>query len=335
MKARTKLPRFIANRRLLNLPLIGKQPVAYLFDVGFTRDVWMHRVDIAHALGYGLDFDAEHDGRLMEDYVAEWASVYDVPFTLHLTGPAGGSFQKGNGGETVTIDAVEFLRTVAEREHGVGLSEPPPSTLRGPVMETRVTEIAGSTYRLSTFVPEVGPTGFTFNQFLIDDDQPLLFHTGPRAMFPLVSEAIASILPVERLRWITFGHLESDECGAMNLFLGAAPSAEVAHGLMGCMVSLNDLCDRPPVPLAGDQVIELGAHRIRHIDTPHVPHGWDARVLYDETTGTLFAGDLFSNLGDPRAADVRRHRGRRWTSRRHVRRHLPHGEHRSDDPAAR
>jgi flavorubredoxin len=166
-------------------------------------------------------------------------------------------------------------------------------------METRVTEIAEGTYRLSTFVPEVGPTGFTFNQFLIDDDQPLLFHTGPRAMFPLVTNAIASITPVERLRWITFGHLESDECGAMNLFLDAAPSAEVAHGLMGCMVSLNDLCDRPPVPLAGDQVIELGAHRLRHMDTPHVPHGWDARVLYDETTGTLFAGDLFSNLGDP------------------------------------
>jgi flavorubredoxin len=118
-------------------------------------------------------------------------------------------------------------------------------------------------------------------------------------MFPLVSEAIASIVPVEQLRWITFGHLESDECGAMNLFLGAAPSAEVAHGLMGCMVSLNDLCDRPPVPLAGDQVIDLGSHRVRHIDTPHVPHGWDARVLYDETTATLFAGDLFSNLGDP------------------------------------
>jgi len=166
-------------------------------------------------------------------------------------------------------------------------------------METRVTEIADSTYRLSTFLPEVGPTGFTFNQFLIDDEQPLLFHTGPRAMFPLVGEAIASILPIESLRWITFGHLESDECGAMNRFLGAAPSSEVAHGLLGCMVSLNDLCDRPPRQLADGEVIELGAHRVRHIDTPHVPHGWDARVLYDETTGTLFAGDLFSNLGDP------------------------------------
>jgi len=166
-------------------------------------------------------------------------------------------------------------------------------------METRVTEIADSTYRLSTFVPEIGPTGFTFNQFLIDDEQPLLFHTGPRAMFPLVSDAIATILPIERLRWITFGHLESDECGSMNHLLAVAPDAEVAHGVMGCMVSLNDLCDRPPRQLADGEVLDLGTHRLRHIDTPHVPHGWEARVLYDETTKTLLAGDLFSNLGDP------------------------------------
>jgi uncharacterized protein (TIGR03083 family) len=125
VKARTKIPRVISNRKLLNLPIVGKQPLSYLFDVGFTRDVWMHRVDIAHALGYGLDFDAEHDGRLMADYVAEWASIYDTPFTLHLTGPAGGSFHKGEGGEVVTIGAVEFLRTLAEREHGAGLLSNP------------------------------------------------------------------------------------------------------------------------------------------------------------------------------------------------------------------
>ncbi len=166
-------------------------------------------------------------------------------------------------------------------------------------MQTSITEIADHTYRLSTFVPDVGPTGFTFNQFLIDDEQPLLFHTGPRGMFPLVSEAIASIRPVESLRWITFGHVESDECGSMNLLLAAAPHATVAHGVMGCMVSLNDLADRPPLPMVDGQVLELGTHRVRHIDTPHVPHGWEARLLYDETTGTLFAGDLFSNLGDP------------------------------------
>jgi len=165
-------------------------------------------------------------------------------------------------------------------------------------METKVDEIAGGIYRLSTFVPEIGPTGFTFNQFLVDDEQPLLFHTGPRAMFPLLAAAIATITPIDGLRWITFGHLEADECGAMNELLAFAPNAEVAHGALGCMVSYNDLCDRPPVPLADGQVIELGTHRVRHIDTPHVPHGWDARVLYEETTGTLLCGDLFSQVGD-------------------------------------
>ena len=165
-------------------------------------------------------------------------------------------------------------------------------------MTTNVDEIADGVYRLSTFVPEIGPTGFTFNQFLIDDEQPLLFHTGPRRMFPVVAEAVATVLPLERLRWITFGHIESDECGSMNELLTAAPQAEVAHGTMGCMVSLNDLADRPPVPLTDGQVLDLGRHRVRHLDTPHVPHGWEARVLYEETTGTLLCGDLFTHLGD-------------------------------------
>ncbi|HUC32777.1 MAG TPA: MBL fold metallo-hydrolase [Ilumatobacteraceae bacterium] len=165
-------------------------------------------------------------------------------------------------------------------------------------METTINEIADGIYRLSTFVPDVGPTGFTFNQFVIDDDEPLLFHTGSRGMFPLVSDAVAKVVPLDRLRWITFGHLESDECGAMNLFLAAAPAAQIAHGGLGCMVSLNDLADRMPMPMEDGQVIELGRHRVRHIDTPHVPHGWDARVLFEETTGTLFCGDLLSQVGD-------------------------------------
>jgi flavorubredoxin len=168
-------------------------------------------------------------------------------------------------------------------------------------METRIDEIADRVFRLSTFVPDVGPTGFTFNQFVVDDEEPLLFHTGPRAMFPLVSQALGSVVPLERLRWITFGHVEADECGAMNLLLAAAPRAQVAHGAVGCMVSLNDLADRPPVPLADGQVLELGRHRVRHIDTPHVPHGWEARVLYEEATGTLLCGDLLTQLGDPPA----------------------------------
>jgi flavorubredoxin len=165
-------------------------------------------------------------------------------------------------------------------------------------MTTKVDEIAPRIYRLSTLVPEIGPTGFTFNQFLLDDSEPLLFHTGHRSMFPSVREAIERILPVERLRWITFGHVESDECGAMNLLLAAAPNAEVAHGGLGCMVSLNELADRPPRALADGESIELGDKRVRHIDTPHVPHGWEARVLYEETTGTLLCGDLFTHLGD-------------------------------------
>ena len=117
-------------------------------------------------------------------------------------------------------------------------------------------------------------------------------------MFPLVSEAIAKVTPVERLRWITFGHLESDECGAMNLFLAAAPNAQVAHTAVGCLVSINDLADRPPAPIGPDDVYDLGGKRLRNIDTPHVPHGWDAHVLYEETTGTLLCGDLLSHLGD-------------------------------------
>jgi len=165
-------------------------------------------------------------------------------------------------------------------------------------MTTSVDEIAPGTYRLSTFVPEIGPNGFTFNQFLIDDIEPLLFHTGPRSMFPSVCGAIESVLPVDSLRWITFGHVESDECGAMNEFLGAAPQAQVAHGALGCLVSLNEMCDRTPRALADGETLEIGTHRLRHIDTPHVPHGWDARVLFDESTETLFCGDLFTHLGD-------------------------------------
>lgn len=169
-------------------------------------------------------------------------------------------------------------------------------------IETTITEIAPDIYRLSTFVPEVAPpSGFSFNQFLIAADEPLLFHTGPRTMFPLVAEAVARVLPVESLRWVSFGHVESDECGSMNLWLAAAPQAQVAYGALGCDVSLNDLCDRPPRALAEGEVIDLGGKRVRQISTPHVPHGWEAQVLFEETTGTLLCGDLFSQIGAPPA----------------------------------
>ena len=166
-------------------------------------------------------------------------------------------------------------------------------------METRVDEIADGIYRLSTYVPEIAaPAGFTFNQFVVKADEPLLFHCGPRQMFPLVSEAAASVVPLDQFRWITFGHVESDECGSMNDWLAVAPRAEVAHGVTGCLVSLNDMADRPPRALEDGEVLDLGGKRVRHFDTPHVPHNWEARVLHEETTNTLFCGDLGEHIGN-------------------------------------
>jgi flavorubredoxin len=164
-------------------------------------------------------------------------------------------------------------------------------------MHTNVHEIAHHVYRLSTTVAEAAPGGFVFNQYLIGGDEPLLFHTGPRQLFPLVREAMAKVIDVERLRWISFGHVESDECGAINKWLAAASGAVVFFNPLGCMVSLNDLCDRPPRP-ADDTALDIGGHRVRIIPTPHVPHGWDAQVLFDETTRTLFCGDLFTQIGE-------------------------------------
>ncbi|MET0627804.1 MAG: MBL fold metallo-hydrolase [Acidimicrobiia bacterium] len=161
-------------------------------------------------------------------------------------------------------------------------------------METTTFEIADDVFRFSTYVPEAD---FTFNQFLVRAEEPLLFHTGPRRMFPLVAGAMASVMPVEQLRWITFGHVEADECGSMNEWLAAAPHATVAHTAIGCMVSVDDLADRQPRPLTSGEVIDLGGKRVRHLATPHVPHGWDAGLLFEETTGTLFCGDLFTATG--------------------------------------
>ena len=165
-------------------------------------------------------------------------------------------------------------------------------------METRVDEIADGIYRLSTLAPDVAPGGFTFNQFVVDGDEPLLWHCGPRQMFPLVSEAAAKVVAPERLRWISFGHVEADECGSMNLWLEAAPNAQVVQGMLGCSVSVNDIADRPPRPLGGGDVLDLGGKRVRWIDTPHVPHAWEAAVIYEETTSTLLCGDLFTATGD-------------------------------------
>lgn len=165
-------------------------------------------------------------------------------------------------------------------------------------METRVTEIADGIHQLTTYVAEMD---FSFNQYLVVADEPLLFHTGPRQMFPLVADAVAGVVPVDTLQWIGFGHVEADECGSMNQWLAAAPRSTVVQSMTGCMVSLTDLADRPPRPLATGQVLDIGGHRLQWIDTPHVPHGWEAGIFYDETTRTLLCGDLFTQTGSPPA----------------------------------
>src|SRR4051812_8412957 len=161
-------------------------------------------------------------------------------------------------------------------------------------VETHLTEIAPYVYRLLTYVSDAD---IVFNQYLIDAEEPLLFHAGLRALHPLISAAVERVLPVERLRWITFGHVEADECGPMNTWLAAAPRAEVAHGELGCAVSVNDLADRPPRPLKDGEVLDLGGRQVRRIETPHVPHGWDAGLMFEETTSTLLCGDLFTAVG--------------------------------------
>lgn len=165
-------------------------------------------------------------------------------------------------------------------------------------MEARIDEIGDGIFRISTFMPHVlPPQGLTFNQFLILADEPMLFHCGHRRQFSNVSAAVAKLLPLDKLRWISFGHVEADECGAMNEWLAASPLAQVVHGVVGCRVSINDMADRVPLALSGGDILDLGGRRIRFIDTPHVPHGWDAGVIFEEETSTLFCGDLFTHGG--------------------------------------
>lgn len=164
-------------------------------------------------------------------------------------------------------------------------------------MKTKITEIADGVFRLSTFIPDVPPTGLSFSQFLIRGDEPLLFHTGMRGLFPLVRDAVSKLAPPETLRWISFGHYEADECGSMNEWLATAPRSQVAHGMTAVGVSLNDMADRAPRMLSHGEVIDLGGKRARYLDTPHVPHGWEAGLIYEETTGTLLCGDLFTQFG--------------------------------------
>src|SRR5436190_5147494 len=160
---------------------------------------------------------------------------------------------------------------------------------------TQVTEVAPDLFRISTFVPEAD---LTFNQFLVRDDEPLLFHTGLRKTFPVVRAAVARVIDPARVRWIGFSHFEADECGALNDWLALAPRAQAACGVVGAVVSVDDVADRPARPLSDGEVIVTGRYRWRYCRTPHVPHGWDAGLLFEETERTLLCSDLLQQNGE-------------------------------------
>lgn len=159
---------------------------------------------------------------------------------------------------------------------------------------TTIDEIEEGIYRISIPLPEAD---FSFNQFLIADEEPLLFHTGMRAQFPLVRDAIRSVMPLEKLRYIAFSHFEADECGGLNLLLGAAPDAVAVASRVAVMTSLADFAERPPRALADGETISLGRRTVQWLDAPHLPHGWETGYLYESSTRTLFCGDLFTHGG--------------------------------------
>jgi flavorubredoxin len=164
---------------------------------------------------------------------------------------------------------------------------------------TNVHEIAAGIYRISTPIPATEmPGGFTFNQFLIVDDLPLLHHTGPRRMFPLVREAVAHILgDVSKLRYVSFSHFEADECGSLNDWLREAPDARPACGAVAAMVSVNDMADREALVLTEDTELTLGRKRVRWLDTPNLPHNWECGHIFEATTQTLLCGDVLTHAG--------------------------------------
>lgn len=169
--------------------------------------------------------------------------------------------------------------------------------ITNPQAGTNVHEVAAGIYRINTPVP-----GFSFNQYLILDEAPLLFHTGPRKMFPLVREAVASLMPVEQLRYVSFSHVEADECGSLNEWLAVAPQAVPVCSNIAAMVSITDLADRPPQGLADGEELSLGTHQVQWFDTPHVPHGWECGYLLEQQTRTLLCGDLLTQGGNGQAA---------------------------------
>ena len=164
-------------------------------------------------------------------------------------------------------------------------------------MKSNIHEIADGIYRINTPVQIPGGPDFNFNQYLIADDEPLLFHTGPRRMFPLVAEAIGRVLPVSRLRYVAFSHFEADECGSLNDFLAAAPAAVPVSSQVAAMVSVNDVADRPARAMADGEVLKLGRHSLKWLDAPHVPHAWENGFMMELETRTMLCGDLFTQGG--------------------------------------
>jgi flavorubredoxin len=169
--------------------------------------------------------------------------------------------------------------------------------ITNPDSGTNIAEIADGIHRINTPVAFPGGGQFSFNQYLIVDDAPLLFHTGPRRLFPLVREAMARVMPVERLRYVGLSHFEADECGALNEWLAVAPSAEAVCSRVAAMTSVDDIADRPARPLADGDTLALGRHTVRWLDTPHTPHGWDCGFMTETATSTLLCGDLFTQGG--------------------------------------
>ena len=158
-----------------------------------------------------------------------------------------------------------------------------------------VTEIAPDVYRISTYVPEID---LQFNQFLVKDDEPLLFHTGMKSLFPLVRDAVASVIDPSGIRWIGFSHFEADECGSLNEWMQMAPNAQPVCSMVGALVSVNDFAIRAARGMTDGEGFSTGKHRFRFVQTPHVPHCWEAGLLFEETNGTLFTSDLFHQVGD-------------------------------------
>lgn len=164
---------------------------------------------------------------------------------------------------------------------------------------TSVHEAAEGIYRISTPV-EIPGGAFSFNQYLVVDEAPLLFHTGPRKLFPLVKQAVESVLPARTLRYVAFSHFEADECGSLNEWLATAPEAVPVCGTVAALVSVDDVADRPARALADGEVLELGKHALEWLDAPHLPHAWECGYLMERSTRTLFCGDLFTQPGDGR-----------------------------------